>query len=332
MQISSILDIVDGELLNSPSISFIYSIKTNVSKVKEGDLFIVRNPEDIQMAINNGAFAIILDINHIIIDNEIAWIKVKNINNCIIQLIRFKLAISDLEAYYCDDISFELLKIFASSSSKNIKFISKDIDKLFKQIEDIDHNDILICSNKLLLDKIYPSNQNFNKNINLIKIENIIEHSLFECSFSYNDVYFQKIKISSIYIDEFINIYKFLDYEFDFTKLKLFQNFKPIFLDKNLNLLEFGKSDKFIICQDNPVLVEREILHIREKYKYAKTLFITNVYLDFLNLNEQIILDNLDNLKAKLKSSSFNAVYLINYNHDDVYEYLQKSEKPLSLF
>ena len=38
MQISSILDIVDGELLNSPSISFIYSIKTNAKKIKEGDL------------------------------------------------------------------------------------------------------------------------------------------------------------------------------------------------------------------------------------------------------------------------------------------------------
>ena len=43
MQISSILDIVDGELLNSPSISFIYSIKTNAKKIKEGDLFIAKD-------------------------------------------------------------------------------------------------------------------------------------------------------------------------------------------------------------------------------------------------------------------------------------------------
>lgn len=332
MQISSILDIIDGELLNSPSISFIYSIKTNVSKVKEGDLFIVRNPEDIQTAINNGAFALISDNNHIITDNEIAWIKVKNINNSIIQLIRFKLAISDLEAYYCDDVSFELLKIFASSSDKNIKFISNDVDKLFKQIEDIDHNDILICSNKLLLDKIYPSNEDFSKNIKHLKIDNIIEHSLFECSFSFNDIYFQRIKIASIYINEFVNVYKFLDYEFDFSKLKSFQNFKPIFLDKNLNLLEFGKSDKFVICQDNILLAQKEILYIKEKYKYAKTLYITNTYLDFLNFDEQTTLDDLNNLKKILKSSSFNAVYLINYNYDDVADYLQELEKPLSLF
>ena len=45
MQISSIIDIVDGRLLNHPSISFIYSIKTNPRKVREGDLFIVKARE-----------------------------------------------------------------------------------------------------------------------------------------------------------------------------------------------------------------------------------------------------------------------------------------------
>lgn len=102
MQISSILDIVDGSLLNSPSISFIYSIKTNALKVKEGDLFIAKNINEIELAIKNGAFAIILDTNVPIIDNEIAWIKVKNIDISIIKLIRFKLAIKDIDAYFCE--------------------------------------------------------------------------------------------------------------------------------------------------------------------------------------------------------------------------------------
>ena len=96
MQISSILDIVDGSLLNSPSISFIYSIKTNSKKVKEGDLFIVKDLNDIEIAIKNGAFAIILETNSPILDNEIAWIKVKNIDDCIIKLIRYKLSILNL--------------------------------------------------------------------------------------------------------------------------------------------------------------------------------------------------------------------------------------------
>ena len=78
MKISSIVDIIDGSLLNSPSIPFIYSIKTNVRKIKEGDLFIAKNSDDIELAIKNGAFAIIIEKNLPIIDNEIAWIKVVN--------------------------------------------------------------------------------------------------------------------------------------------------------------------------------------------------------------------------------------------------------------
>ena len=51
MQISSLIDIIDGRLLNHPSISFIYSFKTDPSKVKEGDLFIAKNLDDIECAV-----------------------------------------------------------------------------------------------------------------------------------------------------------------------------------------------------------------------------------------------------------------------------------------
>ncbi len=125
MQISSILDIVDGELLNSPSISFIYSIKTNAKKVKEGDLFIAKNLEDIELAINHGAFAIIIEENFPIIDNEIAWIKVKEIELSITKLIRYKLSVLNLEAYFCDVVAYQLLKLYSSSFSKRIQIKRK---------------------------------------------------------------------------------------------------------------------------------------------------------------------------------------------------------------
>jgi hypothetical protein len=44
---------------------------------------------NIELAIKNGAFAIIVEENFPIIDNEIAWIKVKNIEDTIIKLIRY---------------------------------------------------------------------------------------------------------------------------------------------------------------------------------------------------------------------------------------------------
>ena len=294
MQISSILDIVDGKLLNSPSISFIYSIKTNAKKVKEGDLFVAKDLNDIELAIKNGAFAIIIEENYPIIDNEIAWIKVNNLEITVIKLIRYKLSTLDLEAYFCDIVAYQLLKIFSSNHSKKIKLIPNKLENLFKNIDEIENKNIIISSNQKILDKIYPQNKNLNEITTTLEIENLIEHSLFETSFSFNGTYFSKLKISSLYLAQFLRVYNFLDKNIDINKLKQFNNLKPLFIDRNLNLIEFGKSDRFIISQNLKELYEYEILYLKIKYKYAKTLFITSSYTEYLNKEEQIIINNLD--------------------------------------
>ncbi len=330
MQISSILDIVDGELLNSPSISFIYSIKTNAKKVKEGDLFIAKDLNSVELAVKNGAFAIISDINFPIIDNEIAWIKVKDINVCMIKLVRYKLSIINLDAFFCDKSTFSLLKIYSTNFNKNIKLIPNKLEYIFKTLDEIEENDIIISSNKITLEKIYPYVKKFEENN--YEIQNLIEHSLFETSFSVKNIYFSKLKIASLYIPQFLNVYSFLKGNLDLSKLKLFFNLKALFLDRNLNLVEFGKSDKFIICQDIKELYENEINYIRKKYSYAKTLFISNTYINSLKENEQIIINDISELKPILRNLKFNGIYLIGFNYKEVQEYLLKSENYLTLF
>ena len=332
MQISSILDIVDGSLLNSPSISFIYSIKTNALKVKEGDLFIAKNINEIDLAIRNGAFAIIFDTNVPIIDNEIAWIKVKNIDISIIKLIRFKLAIKNIEAFYCNKIIYDLLKIYSTHFSKNIRLVPNKLENTFRFIDEIEDNDILISCNKNILDNIYPKNKDFDHINKLNRIDNLIEHSLFETSFSYENVYFSRLKISSLYIRDFLKVFNFFKQNLDLTKLKSFYNFKPLFLDRNLNLVEFGKSDKFIICQNNEDLYENEISYMKKQYKYAKNIFITSSYVDYLSKDEQILMTDIEQLKPILRKLKFNGIYILGFNYNEVYEYLIKSENIQTLF
>ena len=332
MQISSILDIVDGSLLNSPSISFIYSIKTNALKVKEGDLFIAKNINEIDLAIRNGAFAIIFDTNVPIIDNEIAWIKVKNIDISIIKLVRFKLAIKNIEAFYCNKIIYDLLKIYSTHFSKNVRLVPNKLENTFRFIDEIEDNDILISCNKNILDNIYPKNKDFDHINKLNEIDNLIEHSLFETSFSYENVYFSRLKISSLYITDFLKVFNFFKQNLDLTKLKSFYNFKPLFLDRNLNLVEFGKSDKFIICQNNEDLYENEIYYMKKQYKYAKNIFITSSYIDYLSKDEQILMTDIEQLKPILRKLKFNGIYILGFNYNEVYEYLIKSENIQTLF
>lgn len=329
MQISSLIDIVDGKLLNSPSISFIYSFKTNPFKIKEGDLFIAKKNKDIALAVQNGAFAIITENLHPILDNEIAWIKVNDVNLCLIKLLRFKLANINLKALYCDNITYELLNIYSNSLS-NIKLCSDDIESLVKKVDYIEDEDFLICNNKDLLNQIYPNNDNFNKEV--FEITNLTEHSLFEVSFSYEDYYFNRLKLASLYIPQFISVYNFLNKSIDLSKTKNFPYFKPIFLDKNLEIVEFGRSEKFIVVQNNKNLISDEIKYITNKFKYAKLLFISNKFQTQLDNENLIIIENIDKLKHTLKENSFNAVYIYGYSFDEVHETLNRTEKQKALF
>lgn len=330
MKISSIIDIVDGELKNSPSISFVYNIKVNANKILEGDLFIAKNPKDINVAISNGAFAIIYDFDNVeILDNEIAWIKVKSSQESLIKLFRFKLSHLDLEVYYCDKITFDLINIF-KNTNKNIKTISHKIDHSIRIIENTKSSEIIFCSNKELLNNIYPKYKIFNKsNYN---IENLIEHSLFETSFSYNGTFFSKLKISSLYINQFLDVHNFLKEELDLKKLVKLQHFKPIFIDKFINLIEFGKSNKFIITQKDFSLINSEIDFIDTKFKYGKTLYITSKFIPNFK-KEQIIFSKIKKIKEYLKTKEFNAVYLIGYDKSKIEKYLDlSSTKKINLF
>lgn len=323
MQITSILDIIDGRLLNHPSISFIYSIKTNPKKVKEGDMFIVKNDEDISLAIENGAFALIIDKEVDISDNEIAWIYVKSLEVTIIKLIRYFLSNKRLTAFYCNEISYELFLILKKSNvHNNVKVIPKDLSKFFKVLDEIEENDTLICSSQEILNMIYPVNFDFNtKQYN---IKNLTEHSIFETTFSFQERYFSKIKISSLYITEFLDVYSYLGFDADLNKLKKFNNLKPIFVDKMINHTEFGKSDKFLIAQDKEDLVLKEVKYLQQKYSYAKILYLTTKDIDDNKDVDYTFINSLNELKDYLKKVNFNAVYFIGVSYDELHDQISK--------
>jgi ferrochelatase len=323
VQITSILDIIDGRLLNHPSISFIYSVKTNPTKVKEGDLFIVQNSDDIQTAIENGAFAIIVNKHIEITDNEIAWIYVKDIKTTMIKLIRFLLSNIKLTAFYCNSVTNELFKILRKQNvHTNIKILPDDLSEFFRIIDDIDDNDTLICSNQKILNDIYPVNFNFNTK--LYEITNLIEHSIFETTFSYKELYFSKLKISSLYLTEFLDVYCYLDSDVDINKLKKFHNLKPIFVDKLINHTEFGRTDKFLVAQEDENLILKEIKYLNNKYKYAKILYLTTKDIDDNQGIDYTFINSLEEVKDHLKKAQFNAVYFIGVSYDELYSQVSK--------
>jgi len=332
VKISSIVDIVDGELLNSPSISFINNISSDANKVKTSDMFIAKNIEDLKIALQNGAYAVIFEKDFEVIDNEIAFIKVKNLELALLKIVRYKLSTLKIKSYFCTDETFDMLKLYQNNHTKPIFLISKNIEKTFKFIDDIKDGDILISKNKKLLESIYPDSKEFEKKLDENSIKNLIKHSLFELSFSYKDIYFSKLRLSKIYLNSFLNIYDFFKGNIDISKLKLYSNFKAIFIDKDFQPIESGKSDSFIICQTNKNLIPIEIAYLKNEFRYAKTIFVSKYKISFLDEKEQIIINNIEDLKNILKNLKFNCVYLIGFTNQESFEFLQNSQKLQALF
>lgn len=331
MKISSLVDIISGELINSPAISSIYSFKADAKKVIEADLFFAKNEDEANIAIEYGAFAIVFENDFKIKDEDIAYIKVDNLELAMKKTIRYKFSNLNLKAFYCTKPTFDLLRIYRNSNEYFL--IYEDISHTFRFLDNIEENSTIFCHDLENLKSIYPKYENFEQKIDKKNIKNLIEHSLFETTFSYKDRYFYRLKLPSLYIDNFLNIFLYLskeDKELDFSKLKYFYNTKPIFIDKNLQIVEFGKSNKFIICQNSLELIENEAIYIQKKYNYAKTTYLCNK--KFLDLSDITKISSLDEIKTALQTVDFNCLYLIGFSYKETLEHLQKEKELESLF
>jgi ferrochelatase len=269
VKISSTVDITGGKLLNSPAISFTTQTHSNLKKISDGDLFISSNIDEIKEAIKKGAFGIIFDfeIDVATLDSEIAWIRVDDIHLAITKLLRFKLANMTLKSYCVDFIAYEFLTVLAGTN-KNIYFIH-DTFSSFEQLLDIDNNDILISTKHKFLNDIYPKSEHLK--IDHMKFENLLIHSIFETSFLYENEYFYKLRIPYIYLNHLLSIKKIFNLDsIDTNKLKNIQFMHPIFINKQNQIVEYGKSNKFILTSQNEEISKIEFDFIKIIFKYGK--------------------------------------------------------------
>jgi hypothetical protein len=298
MKINSLVEILKGELQSSPFISAINNLQIDSKKTINGTLYIdtTKDNKDIELAVKNGAYCIVYDRDDIeIIDNEIAWIKVDNLKNSTIRLIRFILTPLDIQSYFCDDITKELLSIYKQHLSKKIYFLNDDIFQNIELLNTIDESYVLFSTNNQLLFDIYPKTIPFEQNS--FEIYDMVEHSLFEVSFVYKNIYYNRVKISKLYINNLLSLIDFLDSNIELSKLKQTTIFKPIFIDKNMAFQDYGKSDKFIVigCEK---YIKSQIETLQQKYKYRK-----------LKTIEQY--DDIEHLKNLIKQNINNDIFYI---------------------
>jgi ferrochelatase len=313
MKISSLTDIVEGKLLNTPSISFITQIQTDIKKVNEGDAFISNNKEHIETAVLKGAFAILSTKIKNIIDSEIAWIEVDELKTAIAKILRYKLIEQSVSYILIDEVFYQFLLLYKTSLPNNTVVLTNNLKKDFN-----------ILNNHQAISTIYGTKNEFLEQIGTnikdqtkynYKINNFIQHSLFEISFSYKNNFYERIKIPKIYTNAFVKLLKYLNFDIDLKKLNTFDLFKPIFINKRSHIVSNGQTNRFILCSRNKYISTIELNYLKKYYNYGIIKVI-----DFKKINK----NNIPNLISSFK---FNALYIKNIDQNRLITILEQNNK-----
>jgi len=323
MRIESLAKIIDGELLNFPSITYIDQLKTDAKQIKRADAYICKDDKDIQNAIQNGAYAIISDKKLPITDNEIAWIQVDMVEKAITRYLRYKTIQLESKFFLCDGITFEILKNI--TSTKDILFLSDDTFANFLQIVNADNNTVFISSDKKVLNNIYPAYLTIEEtNTNFIKV---VKQTLFTMDFIYKDAYYKDVHLASIFLNKLNKSIKFLrnlSLSFSLAEIKIPKHFRPIFIDNTLNIKDFGQTGKVFIEEIDDAYIEKEIKYLNQYAKYAKNILLTPV--EHKKKYTGIEVRTYTNLYdiMQLSRENYNFFLILNKEKKDIFTFLNE--------
>jgi len=289
MRIDDIVNITDAELVNSGYITEILAFSDTLKKVKREYLFISNDIEEIKEAITKGAYAILFSKNLEIIDDEIAWIRVEDIDEALLKLLKYKLLNKTL--YTTDDITLQIIK----SINRDKRVAILDTIKA----EFLNDDYIYITS----IDKIK------NISVNKIELEDQIELTLLNTTIFLTEFIFNGKKYSLIFpslyfknLKKGISFFEKLQLAYHLKDIKL-NRFIPEFVNSRFEKVGFGRTQKVLILglkKDNYLM--DEISYIFEKVKYAKVKFYDKFNIDKIyndDFNFAVLIDCDIELKEK---------------------------------
>ncbi len=273
MNLQNLTALVGGDLTNSPSITSFDDISFDASKVKRGDLYVALAHDDIELAVLNGAYGILFERPTQITDQEIAWIKVASIDNALLRLLRFHILEKSPQAFHCDQISLKLASQIITSN--NLLVLTKNIREHIQELWRLDEGQYILFSSKNIDEKLFVDA----KPISVVPHSemNIVEQTLFETSFIYDDTYYERQLLSPFfipYLEAVLYFFKQHNIKYQLRNFTPIEHFKPVFTNVHLQVKEFGKSDNVLIFESDFELIKAQIGFLQTQANWAKVIYL----------------------------------------------------------
>ncbi len=309
MRLENILALTHASLVNEPCVNDFDNIVFDVKKVNRGDLFIAIKHEDIDQAVQSGAYGIVFDRPTQILDTEIAWIKTKNVEDALKRLLRFRLIEKEVIVYRCDEIILKLA--MQCSTDVNFVVVNGDIEKLYKNLWHINNRSILLFCSELTDENLFTNIKSIPKDI--IEKITIIEKTLFETSFIYENKFYARQLISPFftpYLEKLLHLYRSLKINYKIKKLAPIENFQAVFTNKRLEEKEFGSSDCVLIFEPNAKLATQGIDYLQKNALWANIIYIIPQTMQSNNSNTYFY-EQKDKIIDILKQNKFNFAFIV---------------------
>ena len=268
MKIETLVNLIGGELINSPFISEVVFFTNNVNEVNRGSCFFSNDLNLIKEAIKNGAYAIVSERILDVLDNEIAWIRVDNFKKAVFNI--FKYENLKTKIYTTDKITASIIK--AMNLEKKVVVIENEFEDLLKALN---LNDKFIVTSNEEIKEVFANTEEIESKNIMLNMK-----SLFKSEF--NNI---EINLPFVYKDNFSKAINFfesnnLKYTLEFE----IERFKPVFINSKFEEVEYGKSEKVLITnlKKDEFLID-EINYIIKYTKHANSVIVDEGHKKYLN-------------------------------------------------
>jgi ferrochelatase len=161
----------------------------------------------------------------------------------------------------------------------------------------------------------------------------IFEKTLFESSFVYDDVFYTNQQIPSLflpYLENILFLYKEQQVRFRIKKLTFIDNFKPQFVNKNLEAKEFGESESVLIFEQNKKFFLEELHFLEQNGSWAKIVcFLPQSYKKEFNSNNKLIFyKSKKEIVSYLQKNNFHFSLILGCESEEI---LQKPKLQMQL-
>jgi len=310
MKIEDIINLTEGTLSNTPKVHAIESATVYVSKVAQGDLFFSSNQVEIDQAIENGAYAIVYDDENITRnDEEIAWIKVSDIQLAAFKLIRYVIIKKESQFFLLSPHENTFLKMILTHRT-NIHFIPSDWRKTFEQILNSEGT-LYVGTDKDLMKLIKPDIQKLQRDVDGYAVFD----TLFKTTFKVGGYVYQEKELIPFHLEYLLRVIHFCNNNslpFDIERLRYTKHFTPVFIDTQLHSTKANKSEQVAIFTDNiPDIVEaRE--YIKRSNNWVKGIVLTPPKTKVPGIDRPHWFENEDDIRNTLKNTLFNYAFIYN--------------------